>query len=308
MFATAEMRSVTDAIRIQAQMAGSSRQSIFAEAPDGASLAVVTSTPVRAGASLDRVHLLASVSDRPVFVIQTEVPLFRDLRLNDSGTDVRALQESLGVIPDGKVGSDTIVAISQLYSKAGFSTPGAPDVHLKLSEFRSIAVGATTLASIAEVGQVLSEETPLATVASGLPYAEVRATVREADQIDVGAVVKVETSNAQEFSGRVEAVSEFREADVEAGQPPGRDIRLEFDDGDSPAPGAPITAVFGEASAPRLAVPTIAVRSDSAGTYLMMQRDDRVVRVDAVQLGSSAGWTAIRSSEIGVGDRVMVSG
>ncbi|WP_218869852.1 peptidoglycan-binding protein, partial [Microbacterium sp. AK009] len=200
-YSTVEMRSVTDAIRIQGETVGSSQENIFAAPPENAAFAVVTSAPVVPGSELRSGQLLASVSDRPIFVVFLNVPLFRDLRLNDVGTDVRALQEALGLSADGKVGADTMRAVRQLYVAAGFAPPGGDSPFIKMSEFQSLRPGPTVLQRVASVGTVLYPDVPLATVASGAPFVQVRATVTEADQIAAGASVTIQTTGSSPISG-----------------------------------------------------------------------------------------------------------
>lgn len=94
--------------------------------PDG--LAVVTGLPVSAGDVLEDGQVVAEVAARPIFLLSGPIPMYRDLKPNATGEDVRQLQTGLqrlgfyaGTV-DGRIGSETIQAIGKWYESAGYQT------------------------------------------------------------------------------------------------------------------------------------------------------------------------------------------
>jgi len=91
---------------------------------------VITALPAR-NTQLNEGDVLLTASGRPVFVLQGEVPAYRDLAPGSSGEDVRQLEselERLGFDPgplDGTYDEQTSAAVSEWYAAAGFQPFGA---------------------------------------------------------------------------------------------------------------------------------------------------------------------------------------
>jgi peptidoglycan hydrolase-like protein with peptidoglycan-binding domain len=91
---------------------------------------VITTLPVR-NTRLDEGNVLLTASGRPVFVLQGEIPAYRDLVPGISGDDVRQLEsglERLGFDPgpvDGTYDEQTSTAVATWYTSAGFQPFGA---------------------------------------------------------------------------------------------------------------------------------------------------------------------------------------
>ena len=86
---------------------------------------VVTRQAVKPGDSVVEGGLVVVVSDRPVFVMQGVVPVFRDMRPGLEGSDVRALQAAFGRMgcdagSDGVFSDAVKKCVSGLYTAAGF--------------------------------------------------------------------------------------------------------------------------------------------------------------------------------------------
>ena len=101
-------------------------------APTGEGLSqVVTGVHVSAGDVVGSGDLLVEISDRPLVALHLAFPLFRDLHVGDTGSDVRAVQEALvraGLFrgsADGVFGARTAIAVSELYRHAGAAPPPA---------------------------------------------------------------------------------------------------------------------------------------------------------------------------------------
>lgn len=96
---------------------------------------IITMTPER-GTPLEEGDVLLIASGRPVFVMQGETPVYRDLVPGTAGDDVRQLEEGLkrlGFNPgqvDGKYDEQTSEAVADWYVKAGFEAFGPTEDQL----------------------------------------------------------------------------------------------------------------------------------------------------------------------------------
>jgi putative peptidoglycan binding protein len=87
---------------------------------------IITTLPAR-GDQIEEGDVLLTVSGRPVFLLQGDVPAYRDLFPGLSGEDVRQLEatlEHLGFDPgpvDGVFNEVTTAAVADLYSAAGYA-------------------------------------------------------------------------------------------------------------------------------------------------------------------------------------------
>jgi len=92
----------------------------------GGSLAVVTSVGVRPGEGVGQGQLLVTVAERPVFLFQGKIPVFRAMTLGTRGPDVTELQIGLaaagygtGSDAAGVYGPGTAAAVAALYKAHG---------------------------------------------------------------------------------------------------------------------------------------------------------------------------------------------
>jgi peptidoglycan hydrolase-like protein with peptidoglycan-binding domain len=97
------------------------------EANAGGGSLVVTGMFVHAGQDVRSGKVIAEVSDRPVYVLQGPLPLWRDLAPGESGKDVMELQAALaglglssGADPYGYFGSGTESAVKAFYASIGY--------------------------------------------------------------------------------------------------------------------------------------------------------------------------------------------
>jgi hypothetical protein len=87
---------------------------------------VITTLPVR-GEQFEEGAVLLTVSGRPVFILQGDIPVYRDLFPGLTGEDVRQLEaalERLGFDPgqvDGVFDEQTTAAVADWYSSAGYA-------------------------------------------------------------------------------------------------------------------------------------------------------------------------------------------
>jgi hypothetical protein len=150
----------------------------------GGGSSLVTKPPEK-GAVLEENAVALEVAGRPVHVLQGEVPMYRDLRPGDSGTDVRQLEEALarlGFRPgavDGAYDVATEAAVDAWYEASGYTAQGPTD------EQREALRAARAAVSGAE-DQVLQAQEALETARKGatakdlaMAEAEVRAAQRD---------------------------------------------------------------------------------------------------------------------------------
>lgn len=100
-------------------------ESLTLAVPTGALRSVVTGHPVDKGATVDDGDVLTEVNGRPVFVIGSSFPFYRDVGFGDRGPDVEAIQNTLdhlgyAVDVDGQFGSQTESAVRDWYAKNGY--------------------------------------------------------------------------------------------------------------------------------------------------------------------------------------------
>lgn len=99
-------------------------------AGEGALAVVVTRVLRAAGDQVGAGEVVVELNNRPLLVLAGPVPLFRDIRPGDTGSDVAALQASLGAaghrVPAGEAGRfgpATQEALRRVYAAAGYEPP-----------------------------------------------------------------------------------------------------------------------------------------------------------------------------------------
>jgi multidrug efflux pump subunit AcrA (membrane-fusion protein) len=98
----------------------------------GQGSALVTRPPTK-GATLSENAVALEVAGRPVFVLQGDRPMYRDLRPGDTGEDVRQLEaalQRLGFSPgrvDGRYDVATEAAVDAWYEASGYTAQGPTD-------------------------------------------------------------------------------------------------------------------------------------------------------------------------------------
>ncbi len=99
---------------------------------DRESALVVTSAPER-GQELAEGEVAIEIAGRPVFVLVGAVPVYRDMRPQDSGPDVLQLEEALerlghfDATPDRLWDHQTSEALQAMYEEAGYNAAGVSD-------------------------------------------------------------------------------------------------------------------------------------------------------------------------------------
>lgn len=118
--ATVEYQTLGEQVVFRADVTASGRVDIGPPTVPSTSVPLVTSLSVKAGDMVSAGELLAQVADRPVIVLPGEVTMFRDIRPQDTGSDVLQLQEALVSLGaeieiDGVFGRETEQAVADLY-------------------------------------------------------------------------------------------------------------------------------------------------------------------------------------------------
>ena len=89
---------------------------------------IVTGGSPRKGTSMAAGSVVVELNDRPVVLLVSKYPLYRDLSFGSQGDDVARLQDALrnanyGLYDaPGKYGASTAAAVQRLYANAGYST------------------------------------------------------------------------------------------------------------------------------------------------------------------------------------------
>lgn len=184
----------------------------------GGGSSLVTKAPEK-GAELAESAVALEVSGRPVFVLQGDVPMYRDLRPGDTGADVRQLEEALarlGFSPakvDGTYDVATEAAVDAWYEKAGYRAQGPTD------EQRDALRVARKAVSGAE-DQVLQAEENLAKARAGATAKDIamaEAEVRTAQRDRARAEEELDAAKADEVAARAaEAAARAEEEAVRA--------------------------------------------------------------------------------------------
>lgn len=305
----------------------------------GAAGLVVTASPLAAGSTVSAGALVAEVNGEPVFLFSGQFPMYRDLKLGDTGPDVELIQRSLAesglsVSVDGKLGPNTAREIDQLYRNYEYELPAGESPIAPLPRPQDPAP--TTSPSPAAEGVADSRVVlPKAhvIVTPGLP-ATVITTPPVGLISDKGGVISLGTG---EFQVRAR-VSAGTGLGLKAGMPcrltqqgfetvDGTVLRV----GSEPAEDGTVELVLQPASslgAPELGADVVAgvTVDDGGGTSLIVPTRSVVVRGDDMfvrkvaggegirevpvrELGSSLGKSAVAPIEEGAllpGDEVVV--
>ncbi|WP_203747894.1 peptidoglycan-binding protein [Cellulomonas chitinilytica] len=232
---------------------------------------------------------------------------------NEALTAAEAALQPAPTSPEGALDAPTSTAgLEAAVTKARAdlaAATAAADTPLPAAEILSLPSAPVQLVSVAAVGTDVTEA-PALTLRSGDTTVVARASVAAADQLAVGATATITgaSDTSVSASATVTAVSDFRSAATEEGTPPGFDITLTlgadsvFDDGALVV----VTPDQAPEAASGPAVPLVAVRHDSDGSYVMAG-GGTPARVAVTVVASGQGW-AIVESGLHVGDVVQVSG
>lgn len=316
-FADAEIRSVSDGVRVSGEVTAGRTVDVAPAAPAGTSVAVVTEQRAEAGGTVQTGSILGVVSGRPTLALSMPFTLYRALTAGMVGADVSALQRALGVNETGRLDAATLRAFSNLYREVGFAPPGDMAPYVEPSELVILPSASATVIRTAAVGAVVSTENPLVSLQVEPNTATARVSIRDIESISgADGLVATGLSGTQTPVGLL-SVGPFvpggQNADG-AEQSAGYDVVFSFTDPASleqfPV-GESVTVTTGTQAEPSLAVPLEAIRQDDAGAYVLVESvaaEAELERLRVEVLAQDSGWVAVRSDELTEGTRVLVSG
>jgi peptidoglycan hydrolase-like protein with peptidoglycan-binding domain len=173
---------------------------------------VITTLPVR-NAQLNEGDVMLTASGRPAFVLQGEIPAYRDLVPGISGDDVRQLESGLkrlGFDPgpvDGTYDEQTSAAVSDWYASAGFQPFGATPEQLAniraLEQELAIAINDKLAADDAAAAAPLAVDAARASVDYAI--ANERANASAVLAVTQAAVVSAQLAGEVEIQAAIDA-------------------------------------------------------------------------------------------------------
>lgn len=279
---------------------------------------ILTAQPAPTGSTLNTGSLIAELSGRPLFLLQGQLPAYRDLKPGDSGPDVRQLQRNLrdlkffrGTI-DGHYGPATSQAVAALYNRDGYTAARAqdtnddkdtdddtstPDVILPAAEILYMPTTPATLTEVkASIGQPLPENG--LTLAGGKRVWAGTVANDVARTLNPGMTVRIDGNDEECFLTTVgDAGNDQTSLTVTCPAEP--------DSSETAAKRA--TIIRSTTPDDSLTVPTSALSTlpDGSPCVITVGRDDALTRVPVTVGTESAGLTQI-TGNITEGTRVVV--
>jgi len=311
-FAQVENRAVSTGLVVQGSVIAGTELEVAAP-PRSADRLVVTATGVGSDTALGASpSLLTVVSGRPLFIIRTAIPLYRNLVVRDAGADVSALQTALEISATGVVDLATLQAVRALYASVGFEASGGKrNTYIDATEFFAVPPSSLDAAvvDVSPVGTILSDEVPAATLRVAPPSVSARVGVVDVKELPVGTTVNVQTADGVTIPASVTSVGAFS-ASTES-VTAGHDVIIQFNqlpEKLSSLVGQSVSVRLDADSPPTLAVPLIALRQDNAGTYVLRRvKQDETERVSVAVTVQGNGYAGLTSESLKVNDEVLVS-
>lgn len=302
---------------------------------------IIVKQTLAVGANAGAGSLVGVVSGAPYFFLSGPLPLFRDLRINDSGDDVLALQKSLNLIgysneAGGIVDWTTVSALESLFGDVGYSLPriekvvSANDATDDASEkskkttnvisteavipyrqFLALPANGGVVVGSAVVGAALSADTPIVSIQTSSSFVEFIADVAQVDKLKVGDSLYVRSASTEILS-KISEIGEFQQG--KDGSRSGRPVRLVPTDTAELAKwpiNQGVTVLGSGTSEQGLAVPLPAIRQDAGGVYILkksVSTDGSIsaIRVSVSIVRSGSGY-AVVSGAVYKGEQVRVS-
>jgi hypothetical protein len=300
---------------------------------------VLTAAPLQEGQPVGDGTLLTEINGSPLFAIVGAFPLYRELKLDDSGPDVRLVNDAMvraGVLrprPEpaaSTVTSSTAAAIAALYVKAGYPAPKTDMVVVSPSEFQVLSASGTVSGPVHGPGPLDSQ--PIATVGIGprgfLCAAGDVPVPAEAKDGQSVRIPKLDTelhpmmiiprkpgigttgNSSTKAPPSTDETSPSGPAGSEADE---RVLFVEAEDAAEQLGNVAGTLILATSGADPLVVPSSALWTKDGQTLVTVKEDDASVRdVPVVVEFSAAGDNAVRPADPGIpltaGDRVKVTG
>jgi len=253
----------------------------------------------------------------PVFVLDGPLPLYRDLNLGDNGDDVLAFQKALNsagyaTAQSGTVTEDTLDAVTRLHRAHLTGVPSEGVTSIARNNYAILPGGSHTVTAVAAVGQLINDGNPIASVETSEPYVESSVELSVANKLKAGDRVSLRTSTGS-VEGTITSIGELQN-DPSKGA--AKSVRFSADDPIKLTPGQSASITSKGNTSTTLAVPTTAVRQDSQGTYVLVEKGGSSTatskdapateRVNVEVLRTAGGYAAINAN-LSAGQKVLVS-
>ena len=319
-----EARVVTDRLTLQGAVVSGSTFDVKAAAPQGTDRAVVSESFVNAGDNVTSGQLLAMISGRPLITLPSSVPLYRNMRENDQGEDVRTFQIALTDLgfpttSTGKVDRQTLASVRGLYDRFEVIPPGGTgkEAYIDWREFTQIPADNGVILSTSPVGTVLLDQ-PFAVIQTAPDVVSARITVLQSEKLKTGETVRIQTGDGTPRTGLILSTSAFTPGDEKQNKPAGMDIAISVPDEarNDFRPNDPVLVTYGSDSPSSPAIPVIAIRQDAEGVYVLRDTSENPVaetsplpehRVYVKILRQADGWAAIETNaELPIGTKVLI--
>ncbi|MFE2291303.1 peptidoglycan-binding protein [Streptomyces sp. NPDC059452] len=270
------------------------------------------------GETVTRGQALYELNDKPVTLLYGPVPMFREMKAGDRGSDVLQLERNLrdlgygaGLYVDTEYGRDTEAAVKQWQkhlNREPTGRVGKGDVVFQPAEVKVVSAEAALADQVGPDGPVL-------TIASTKPV--VRADLDQTDGALTapGTEVEVALPSGKTAKGKVAGTVRPEETGTEGGGQDGITVEVVLDGGPGAASGedaketASVTFVS-EAREGVLAVPVeavVALRGEDGGYGLQIVRGSASTMV-RVETGMTAdGQIEVSGAELREGMRVGVA-
>ena len=261
---------------------------------------VVVTIGVAAGDQVVEGQSVAVVDDRPLFILEGDLPLLHDLEPGATGSWVTQLQQALarigrGAGVTGVFDKSTQDAVTDLYLSAGFTPPmqsegtGHAGVPLPSTEAVFVRTLPMTVGeSDVQRGDIVASGDVLMTLAASDPEVVIRASDADSTRFDVGSSVEVRTATGQTITATVASITNTQN---NQGQPWLVTIVPDVPLASSMA-GATVKVVVNPASTsgPVLVVPVTAIRSEADGSaYVEVETEPGDYRRVTVNAGLASG-------------------
>jgi len=314
------LRHLSETLSVNGTIAPGSVYSIdFGPVSVPAAQPIVTQQPLRIGSLITNGSVVAQIAGQPIFVMSGTTPMYRDLTVGDTGSDVIQLQDDLEALgfgiqdKPGVFGVGTMRAVRAFYRWAGYSAPLLPGVSKSLGR---LVVPQAEIVFVPHLPDVLERTSmvlghtvtnPALVLAEGQLRAVTKLTEAQAALVRRGDKVQLYVSGR---NGRtITIAAKVRAVSVTAGSQsaviaPLRPLSAALD-------GANVTAqiVIASTRSAVLAVPVAALYTTADGqAFVTLVRDHRRINVP-VQVGIEiAGYVPVNplKGHLTAGDHVLV--
>ena len=212
----------------------------------------------------------------------------------------------------GTVTEDTLDAVTRLHRAHLTGVPSEGVTSIARNNYAILPGGSHTVTAVAAVGQLISDGNPIASVETSEPYVESSVELAVANKLKAGDRVSLRTSTGS-VEGTITSIGELQN-DPSKGA--AKSVRFSADDPSKLTPGQSASITSKGNTSTTLAVPTTAVRQDSQGTYVLVEKGGSSTstskdapateRVNVEVLRTAGGYAAINAN-LSTGQKVLVS-